>query len=34
MVKSHTERKSSFSFIKDGRYDGSDAKLRILYCRP
>jgi len=34
MVKSHTERKSSFSVIKDGRYSGADAKLRIVYCKP
>jgi len=33
MVKSHTERKSSYSFIKDGRYSGADAKLRIVYCK-
>ena len=34
LVKSHTEGKSSFGFIKDGRYDGGHAKLRIVYCRP
>ena len=34
LVKSHTEGKSSFGFIKDGRYDGAHAKLRIVYCRP
>ncbi len=33
VLKSLSEYKSSFHWIRDGRYDGQDAKLEICYSR-
>jgi hypothetical protein len=33
VLKSVAENRSTFHWIRDGRYDGGDAKLVILYSR-
>lgn len=33
LVRGLSERESNFHWIRDGRYDGSNAKVEILYSR-